>query len=230
MQYRIDHKNTICAICGNNKTYIAPDGYPVWYRYKKDGIFWDRKLYCCSKCHSKKWNGFHCEAIKPLADIRNDLPKNTDFAKGLMIECVVCKVRNIDNFAIELDNFRLKYDTFPDKEYGIIQIKSSKLHRYYWQSSKIDLNSFDTLFFVCLDTYRKDIVRTYAIPRDKIIEYCSGDNITISNNYIRKGYDWSTYYKIDHTDYNDSYHDLISYFKDKKFNVENIKNWLKVKK
>ncbi len=43
-----------------------------------------------------------------------------------------------------------------------------------------------------------------------------------------KGFRWDEFRVKDIKSYNDVYQDLLLYFKDKKFNVENVKEWLNI--
>ncbi len=43
MRLKPIHKNTICQLCGSTDTYIKPDGYPEWRRYKDKYGNWTLK-------------------------------------------------------------------------------------------------------------------------------------------------------------------------------------------
>lgn len=219
---KIDHTNTKCRICGNDKTGRGVNGYPDWRRdkYRKEG--WDGKSYICTRCESKERQRLpdsRNSVIKAIANSRNsllDIDSNT--AKGLIGEALIAKVRNLEVISIKLDNFRTRFDLSLDSEYDIIQSRLRSPYYGDWLVSIDREQYFDTLFALCMSNGMTDIKEIYAIPQKEL------RNTTATR--ICRNSKWKKF-RISEKQYNDAYHSLMSYLKNRKyFGMEDIKKWL----
>lgn len=211
MVMRYNRTNT-CERCGKDLIHGAR-------REKDNNRNWTGR-WICLDCHNrdyyynvrKKDPNSQNNIIRSISDIRTgNLNTNSNTAKGRLLEEVTVRSRGVKNLNIE--NLHAKIDHSPDKEYGIIQTKSSTLHEYIYESSilkfwKFDAvgeqyKEFDYLFAYCLDKYMKMIERVYIIPKEELMKRST---IKIYKNHS-KG--WYEKYRVDETVYNDIYQKII---------------------
>jgi hypothetical protein len=144
--------------------------------------------------------------------------------KGILITAVVAKVRKLDVLDIKLDYLRNNVDLSDDFEYNAIEVKMATLnYANMWSFSTEREQWYDNIFLVCMDKHQpwKTIEEIYIIPSDVAYKVKS---ITIYKGSQRSIY--STF-KIDPKPYNDAYHSLMEFLKDKKYLcIEDIKKWL----
>jgi len=217
-------KKIKCVKCGND---IDIDDNK--YNYYDDNGVWDKKSKMCDKCYVKDWyKETKSDALKYDTRIRKDEIYIRDFNSltkneiGLIIEVVVCKTLMVKHRNIESNNFRSGgADTLRHPMYGYIEVKSSSfdIERNLWHNA-IENENFDTLMFVCMDMYNpwKNIERFYTIPYSELSNQVS---ISISKN----GKKWERF-RTEIVYFNNNYHGLVSYFKNRPFNIDNIKKWL----
>lgn len=116
-----------------------------------------------------------------------------------------------------MDNFRTRFDLSLDPEYDIIQ---SRLRSPYYGDWLVSIREqyFDTLFALCMSNGMADIKGIYAIPQKEL------RNTTAIR--ICRNSKWKKF-RISEKQYNDAYHSLMSYLKNRKyFGMEDIKKWL----
>lgn len=216
---RIDHKGTICCICGSNKTRMKgkdSEGNPIyhWNREYKDDIWSGR--YICGKCNDKirrKLPDSNVNVIKKMRKFRNNqLSIYTSSGKTYVGEQIWCKVRGVKNCNIEKDNFAYKYDHSSDSEYGIVNTKIATLSHHQgsigaWSFNNRGESKYDTALLLCMDSNMpwKEAKRGYLIPWKEMINRVT---ITISENPYR-GIPWYEKYRIkDIEPYNNAYHSM----------------------
>lgn len=222
------HKNYICCTCRNDVTYIDPSGYERWYNHICDKS--DCTGHTCHNCYMRYNPNSSLNTIKSLANSRiGNISIYSHSGKGLIAEAIVAKVRGIKNANIDNDNFHVKFDLYSDHKYGTLQVTSCTLMNYnQWKFGGRDfpekIANSDNVFIVCGDFHNpwKDVERIYVIPSEEIIHLTG---LTIYKNNIRK--DKYKEFKLDDINqYNDSYHNLISYLNGKEFfGIGDIKEW-----
>lgn len=213
-----------CCRCGSNKTYTNSRHIPGWIKDRDDNGDWTLE-WICGLCYGNDYqknnpNSQH-NLRKDVANIRTG-NSNIDGShyKGLVGELTVCKTLGAKNRNIEDNNFRSYVDTFYHEKYGEIQIKT-KCHNpdyNHWAVNVTGDSRFDTAIILCMDNDMKNIERVYVIPHDEI-----GSGITIT----RCGKKWEKF-RIDETPFRNTYQNLLEFFKDKKFDIKNIKKWLEI--
>ncbi len=181
----------------------------------------------CYKCYMKYYNSLpdsHNSLKKSISSLRTNNISNTATSyMGILGEAVIAKVRKLKVHSIETNNFCLKLDLSLDREYDIIQ---SKLRTPYcgeiykdWKVSFGTEHHFNTLFVLCVSKDRRNIERVYAILEKELYGL---NGISLTRSYSK--YDK---FRIDEKPYNDAYHNLMEFLKDKKyFGIEDIKKWL----
>ncbi len=125
---------------------------------------------------------------------------------------MVCKTLGIDDCNILMDNFCFKIDSKHPK-YGLIEIKTSSLHKYLynfkeiymWHFNHVNRHKFDILILVCMDDNEiwKDVVKVLIIPYDETLGRSS---ITIFKD--PKKNNWYEIYQVDTEPFNDTYHKM----------------------
>lgn len=209
-----------CCICGIFE--IIQDYRRLkWATHKCDKI--DCTGYLCFRCYQKYDPRSQGSAKKSVTHIRNNqLYKYISSGRGLIGEACIAKVRKLDIISIKFDSYNTRFDLSIDPEHGIIQSKLKVPWYGDWYAHFGGEHYFDTLFFQCANKSMTNIDRIYAIP-----EYELHDIKTISiYRKPSKPSKWNEF-RIDEKPYNDAYHSLILYLKDKKyFGVEDIKKWL----
>jgi len=173
--------------------------------------------------------------IKLMADSRtNNLKITTTTSQGLIIEACIAKVRGLIVNVIELDNFETRYDLSYDKEYGIIQSKSSTLSRQtvtgrlIWHFQGLYNDNYDHAMLSCMDDNIpwQGYERMYIIPRKHFIGRPQFDlykDPTKTTWYDNP----KLHFRMDEKPYDLAYRSLMKYIGDrKKFGIEDIKEWL----
>lgn len=222
-----------CCECGDDKTNKNYDGTPHWYycSCSKDGC----TGYLCNKCKMKTYNDMpdsHRNLRKIMGKCRTNISIYSDTGKGIIIEAIIAKVRNIRIVCIEERNLDTKFDLSSDFEYGIIQAKGrrlmhDRLNGDLWGFDTHGIEICDTAFLFCMDDTWKCVERIYVIPSEYIVHVTG---VTIYKSPSR-GDKYEEYRMKDIKLYTDAYRDLILYFQDKKhFNLDGIKRWLLYKK
>ena len=207
MNYRgVDHKDTICCLCGTNETYIKKDGNPDWRPYK--GLDykeeWNGKSYTCKKCYGRIVQNLpdsQNNIRKRLANSRNkQLDPDSGPGKGFIGEQIVANTLGIKNCNLDRDNFNYQIDLYDDIKYKKIQVKYTALNRDgEWFVQNYDGNYFDHLFIVCMSKDYKKVERVYIIPWCEAIKRKS---ITIIEKMKKT---WYNLYMVDEKPYNDTY-------------------------
>jgi hypothetical protein len=165
----------------------------------------------CGKCYFKKRNKEHNR--KSMANFRcGQLSRFSGVGKGFIGAQIVCKTLGIDDCNILMDNFCFKIDSKHPK-YGLIEIKTSSLHKYMhnfkeiftWNFEHINSHKFDTLILVCMDDNEiwKDVIKVLIIPYDETIYR---NSITIFKE--PKKNNWYEIYQVDEKSFNDTYHKM----------------------
>lgn len=220
-----------CCICGSSETYIDNRGCPVWLREIDKNRNWTGG-WMCNKCDKKDYYynvlkldpNSQANVMKYIANWRNNqLSIYGSNGKGIIGEAIIAKVRKLDILAIEMNNFNYIFDLSYDSEYGVPQVKIRSLGPMKeWRFNDFNYESFDTLFSICMNEEWKDVSRMYAIPKKIIIKkssICIYKDPSMGDLYAD--------FKIDEKPYNDAYHSLMLYLKDKKFfGIKDIKEWL----
>lgn len=218
----VGYENRICCICKGNKTYIRPNGKPQWHS-------------CI--CGQESCTGFLCDdcfheydkrsqhyIVRSLAKSRlGQLTVYDTYGKGIIGAQTVAKTLGVSDFSVVIDNFCYYVDLSKHSGYGYIEVKTMSLnvlHRQ-WSSGMIRHSRFDTLFIVCMDQHKswRNVLEVYAIPRDIV---GGRKQITIKKD-SSKTYRYMRF-KIDEKPFNDTFHDLMKFLKNKKyFGIEDIK-------
>lgn len=209
-------KGRICRVCGVGKIYAF-------------GM--------CQKCymedyHKRPDSGHNI--IKSIAQSRSkifDIDRFNEFSsnlKGYMGECVVAKVLGLKNQNDLSDNYNSKYDLTIHPIYGVIQVKTKGLNikTYLWEYNLKKEYEFDYIFLLCMDGCEpwKNVDKVCAIPGNHNDIY-GLLKLTIIKDSV-KGSKWEKF-EIDKTPYNDAWHSLFLYLKNKKlFSYQDIRDWL----
>jgi len=215
-----------CCICGKTETYKRPDGTYQWCKDYDNNDNWTGRYQCCD-CNSiirQRKPDSQANVIRSMRKSRiGSISLKDSNAKGVLIEVVIAKVRDLKVLSIVMDNFRYMLDLSIDKEYGIIQSKGRVSKYGEWKVGYIGNKEFDYIFIVCMDRKWSIIERIYAIPKEEIFNL---SGITIYENPSR-GSKWEKFRLKDISQYNNVYHSLTDYLKDKElFGIEDIKKWL----
>lgn len=222
-------KKRVCCICGNNDTHISNSGTYQWLKYRNEKGDWDGKSYMCYWCWGKNYQRNNPDSqhniLRSISNCRTgEYNVDNTNLKGLIGELIITRVHKAKNANIDDDNFKSKFDLIDDYKYGIVQVKTRSLYlkKYEWYYDIGIDSEFDTLFLVCMDENEpwNKVSRIYAIPNKELFGKTS---VTISLNGIK----WEEF-RINEKLYDSTYQDLLSYFKDKKFDFENIKKWLSI--
>jgi len=190
---RTDKGERVCLICGTGITYVSDEGYELWHKYENG--------YICHNCYMLKLR-------KDSTKIRNGkLSKHTTTGKGFIAEQVVSKYLGVDSCSLRLDNLCGSTDIFDNKKYGNIEVKSYRLKDMGrlcdgWRF-KLVCKKVDTYFFLGFDKDRRNILRVWIIPSNKIK---IKSVIVILNNYRSR----CRYieYEVDYNKFNDILHTL----------------------
>ena len=216
----------ICCVCKSPETGKNFNGNPHWYNCTCNNI--DCTGYLCSVCKARHYNDLPDSYININKLISNSrtcqLAVNSETGKGLIGEAVIAKVRKLEIISIKLNNFKSKFDLTRDVEHGMIQSKLRQLYYGDWITYIGTEHIFDTLFYICISKDMKDIERIYIIPQTEL--YGIQTVKIIRNPSSSKILKWDKY-NVDPKPYNDAYHSLMEFLKDKKyFGIEDIKKWL----
>lgn len=234
---KVDHSNTKCCSCGDSETYIKFldfEGRPIYKWYSCKCGKKDCTRYICNKCHMKIQNrlpdSYH-NVDRSVKNIRTgNLDKDSSTGKAIISQAVVCNVLGVEDLNIEMDNFRWAID-LENEKYGKIDVKGPSLSaitrgpsiHYYWRvdtNRKIDCDTYIILGFT-FD--RKYIEYVWIIPNDENMYNVPNIKIWRTIRNVSK----YEHFKIDPKPYNDAYHSLMEFLKDKKyFGIEDIKKWL----
>lgn len=232
-KYRNDKfKKRVCCTCGSKGTYINNNGTPVWNTYiDKDGN-WDRKSYTCKECHRKEILEIerfdpdsHYNFMKSNAKYRVkgfDIDNSRD--RFIIFEAVVCKVLGADNLNIDMDNFNLHIDV-KDERYRMIDVKwESPDDEDDWGFHTRRKWDCDHYFCIGVDENWENVEVVMIVPNEGWITEIS--QITIAR-YPRNTSKYDKF-KVDPKPYNDAYHNITEFLKDKKFfKIEDIQQWLR---
>lgn len=224
-------KNRVCYICGSKDTYVGNSGTPAWSKYIDKRGKWDKKSYICKKCNRKKI--LEIERIDPDSHY-NFMKSNSKYRmKGfdidnsrdrfIIFEAVVCKVHGITDLNIDMDNFNLPIDVEHEK-YRTIDVKwGSPDGGDDWGFHTRRKWNCDHYFCMGVDENWKNVEVVLIVPNEGWITDIS--QITIARYPIQTSkYDR---FKVDPKPYNDAYHSLTEFLKDKKFfSIEDIREWL----
>lgn len=211
-----------CEICGSDETYIDCYGRRSWsYNKDKDGNWTGG--YLCNKCFNKYDPDSYDNIRKHMRKVRTGcIEKGSNQYKSIISEATVCKVLGIENLNIKNDNFEYYIDASHDK-YGHIDIKACSPDDHdewnFYTKRKIDC---DTYFCLGMDYKWKNVETVLIVPNEDWLIDISG--ITISR-YPKHSSRYDIF-KVDNSQYNEAYHDLLLYLKDaKSFGVDDIKKW-----
>lgn len=218
-----------CCECKKEETYVTNSGTPLWYGCKcgkENCIGWlCHKCYTRGKSHSP---GGYIDTIKSIMNIRIGNVKIDSFqGRYIMSQTVIAKALGVEDLNIKMDNFKWSIDIEHEK-YMKIDVKYSSVWnrrgREMWTyavNRKIDCNTY---FLLGFGSDYKNIEDLRIIPNEGWI--CNLVSITIVRNSLKiSKFDQ---FKVDHEQYNDIYHNLMSYFRDKEyFGIEDIKRWNK---
>lgn len=235
---KVDHSNTKYCSCGDRETcikFLDFEGNPIYRWYSCKCGKKDCTRYICNKCHmkiqSRLPDSYH-DADKSVKNIRTgNLDKDSSTGKAIISQAVVCKVLGAEDLNIKMDNFRWYID-LENEKYKKIDVKGPSLSvftrnqfiYYYW---RIDTNrklDCDTYIILGFTFNRKNITYVWIIPNDENMYNVSNIKIWRTIRKISK----YEQFKVDPKAYNDAYHSLMEFLKDKKyFGIEDIKKWLK---
>lgn len=204
-----------CCICGNDKTYVRPDGTPVWAIHKCDKD--NCTGHICNKCFYMYDSNNCANIIKSMRDCRlGKIDIDSTRGKGLIGEAINAKIRKLKILSIELDNYSYIIDLSKDHEYNIIQTKFRTFNGKDWN---VTFGIEHNLFVLCLDKEMKNIVRVYAIPENELFGIQSTDIAEYDSKWGK--------FRIDEKPYNDAYHNFLLFINGRKyFSIEDIKMWL----
>lgn len=231
-------RDRICCICGSKDTYIY-NGTPDWAKHKNEKGIWDGK-WVCSLCDGKerqKRPNSQNSARKSVTDVRTgNLRIDSETGRSIIDQAVVVKTIGGKDVNIEMDKFDYLID-IKQENYGAIDVKGAALKSqtcldvrgdtliyYKWifpTRRKIDCDTY-----ICLgyDSERKNIEMSWIIPNEGWVRNLS--NIDIYKTFRKSKYDQ---FKVDPKPYNDTYHNLMEFLKDRKyFGIEDIKKWLSI--
>lgn len=222
-------RGRVCCVCGRNNTLKRENGKEDWYHKYDNDENWTGR-YLCNKCYITEYQerpDSQRNIFKAISKGRTgELSINDNNAFGLIGEAIIAKVRNLEVVSIKLDKFNTTFDLSNDPEFGIIEAKIRNLQKsigsriYEFWVLHIDNYYFDHLLILCVRYNKKNIERTYVIPRKDI----STTSISIFMNDLK----WKKF-RIDEKPYNDAYQSLMSFLSDKKyFGIEDIKKWMRL--
>lgn len=220
---RVDHSNTICCICGSNKTSGS------WLRYRDKNGNWDYKSYQCTKCYSEILNKLpdsYQNFNKLLRKCRSGTFSIKDnMGKGYIGEFVLAKVRGLENINVATDNYHSKFD-LRDMEYGLVQSKFRVLNSGKWVVRLGMDHNFDTIIALCLSEDMTMVERVYLIPEG---ETYGLTNLTFYKDTPRRLSKWEKF-RIDERPYDDTYKSIMYYLKDRhRFSISDLIQWLNMK-
>lgn len=207
-----------CVICGNNVTK---------HRYYDEKGIWDEVSHICNICYMRK---YYRTDNRFTSSRSGNLSKNSQVGKGLFGEAMFAKVRCLKIISIEKNDFISKYDLTSDSEYGMIQCKLKRpylrIGREYWNIHFDIEHYFDYLGVLCVDKDMINIERVYMIPEEELYGI---QGITLVKGLDSKLYSKWERFRIDEKPYNDAYHNIMDFLKDKRyFGIKDIKKWLEV--
>ena len=218
------YEGRICCVCDSSDTGKNNSGNPQWYDCNCNKENCTRHL--CTKCYAKVYKRLPDSVLNRNVKWRRGLLFIEDNnAKGIIGEAVVAKVRNLEILSIKTDNFNYKFDLSYDRQYGIFQVKFRILLDKWnkWNIRTEISQNYDSLIALCV--YKENIDRVYIVPKKELHGLT---DLAIYKNPSR-GVQWYENFLVDEKPYNDAYHNLMEFLKDKKyFGIEDIKKWLEI--
>lgn len=214
----------ICCICGNNKTYRNIRGGYDWFKHKCGSD--NCTGFLCRECYVRYDPNGSSSTKKSMSSIRRgylDITSST--GKGIIGELIVGRARNIANYNIISDNFNSHIDLVDDI-LGRINVKLSTLDtvRERWTFNPRLSTDIDTYILIGMDEYINkwdNIKIVLTIPQYEDI--INVDSISI---FASRLYNYDKYF-TDIESYNNTYHKLKKYIKDKKWiGIEDMKRFL----
>ena len=101
---KIPIEDRVCCICGNIFTYMIDSIYPMWYTHNCEKL--NCTGYLCNDCFMIYDQKSFKNLQKTMRKNRTgQISKDSEFGKGVIIECVIARVRGLKNVNIEIDNF-----------------------------------------------------------------------------------------------------------------------------
>lgn len=112
---------------------------------------------------------------------------------------------------------------------GILQTKgavfTSGLEGWHFNVALDQEKNFDNLITYCADRYMKNLERVYIIPGKEVKKRTT---ITIYKSPSPSQHTWYEQHIVDVKPYNDAFHSLMEFLKDKEYlDIKDIKEWLK---
>lgn len=161
--------------------------------------------YLCSKCYQRYDPRSSNNKKKYVTKCRNNqLEKSSNSGKGFIGEMIIAKTLDIANCNLELDNFRSYIDLYDPTIYKKIQVKTSEPYYGCWTVHFGIEHHFDTLFILCMDKYRKNVLRVYIIPESELYGI-KAVSIYSKTRYIQSK--WEKF-RVDEKPYNETYHNM----------------------
>lgn len=137
-------ENRRCYKCGNNITYVDSAGNHHWYVVRNEDTCW-KDTYMCSICYYRYHHNLpdsYDNLIKSMADCRiGNVDTYSSQGIFIMAQAVVANVHKIEDLNIKKDNFGWYID-MENKEYGKIDVKSSKLHSQKYIDLKGNISTY----------------------------------------------------------------------------------------
>lgn len=196
-----------CFLCGSITTYVDR-GLSKWRKYiDNNGTI----EYICYACYEVRYYQNHkndvdssCYESKIYTDWRNgNLDPSSTTGKGFIGTQIICRMLDIDDCNIKMNNFGFWIDTY-HKKYGYLQVKTSSYSTIErkWLFEGGYGHVFDTIFLVCMDEHWpwRNVIRVYMIPYKDVYHLKS---ISISR-YPSRESKWDRYRVIDEKLYNDN--------------------------
>ncbi len=219
-------KGRICNVCGSDKTTLSTRGIPRWTYYRDDNGEIIKDKFICYRCQQRiyrKMPNSYNEANKLVKNCRTgNIDINSSVGKGLIGEAVVVSITDSSNMNIDMNNFRWPYD-LEHIHHKRINVKGYVPYHDMWIYDTDGKENFDTYFLLGYDENRKNIESMHIIPNKDWVYNLVKITIVRNSSRVSK-YDQ---FKINPKPYNDAYHSLMEFLKDKKyFGIEDIKKWL----
>lgn len=222
-------ENRICCICGGRITHKNSNGVYQWCR-EYDIKGWTGR-YMCFNCNGKYYqkNDLNSQnnSIKSIRNPRIDnIKKDSEQGMVFIIQAVVAKVNNIEDLNIKMDDYNYHIDMYNDI-YGRINVEYSSFRfpgydGWMFNSRRNNPrknDNYDTYILLCISKDGNDVERVRIIPSSKVRDiWTIGININDRTYYM---------FAVDPRPYNDIYHSLMEYLKDKEyFGIDDIKQWM----
>ncbi len=223
-------KGRVCHLCGNSNTKLTSRGVPSWACYKDyNGEVVENK-FICDSCKQKIIRNMPDSQSNIIKHMRNwrtgNLDKDSSAGKGFISESVVAKVICASNVNTDMNNFAMSYDLYHDI-YGRINVKGKVLYYNMWMYDTEGKENCDTYFLLGYDNNRKNVESVYIIPNKDWV-YDLVRMTIIRNPHPSRGSKYDQF-KVDQKLYNDAYHSLMEFLKDKtSLGIDEIKRWLEI--